>query len=153
MCTDIRRPQRNARYSGGFTLVELLVVMVVIGILASIAIPSYRQHVMKVKRADAQTLMSSLAQSLERCYTRNNNYSDQGAANPECIFAASRDTLDATYTVTLVRSAEGAIPDQHFTITATPIGAQVNDTRCGTFTLDDAGVQHASGTDGDVKCW
>jgi type IV pilus assembly protein PilE len=142
------------RIQRGFTLVELLIVMVVIAILASIAIPSYRQHVMKVKRADAQSLIDQVAQRLERCYTRYNNYADQGAGVPECNFPATQDTQDGTYTITIARAADASgAANQQYTVTATPLGAQADDTRCGVFTLNDAGVQGASGTDGPAKCW
>ncbi|MET4001283.1 type IV pilin protein [Marinobacterium sp. MBR-109] len=63
-------------YSKGFTLIEVMIVVVVIGILASIALPAYQDYVLRAKRAEAQAAMSLVAQRLERCFTSYNKYDD-----------------------------------------------------------------------------
>ncbi|MEO7775718.1 MAG: type IV pilin protein [Steroidobacteraceae bacterium] len=133
--------------SRGFTLVELLIVMVIVAILSAIAIPSYRQHVLKVKRADAQTALTGWAQRLERCYTRYNRYTGFPASDLVCTFTTA-DTADGTYRITLDTPSA-----QTFTLTATPLGYQLEDTRCNVMTINQAGQQTASGTDGNTKCW
>ena len=60
------------RFQKGVTLMELLVVMVIVGILAAIAYPSYRAQVMRSHRSDAKIALERAAQTLERCYTNSN---------------------------------------------------------------------------------
>lgn len=60
----------------GFTLIELMIVLVIIGIAASFAYPSYTRHVQKSMRTDAHAGLMQAASALERCYTRSYTYSD-----------------------------------------------------------------------------
>ncbi len=62
------------RTSGGFTLIELMIVVAIIGIIAAIAYPSYQQHVERTRATDAQGALMSLANALERYHTQNNTY-------------------------------------------------------------------------------
>ena len=127
--------QRKNR-QGGFTLIELMIVVVVIAILAAIAIPAYGNFVRQAHRADAQTDMLQFAQAMERCFTRHRSYS--GASCPD-------DPLDtARYKFSVVPEE----PTTTFTITATPVGAQNSD-QCGEMTLNHLGERDA---DGD-NCW
>lgn len=73
------RPSRSAalpRASSGFTLVELMVVVLLVAILAAIAYPSYREQIRKARRADAQAVLMQAAQFMERYYTENGTYKD-----------------------------------------------------------------------------
>ncbi len=65
---------RNWLRQRGVTLMELMIVVVIVGILSAVAIPSYRRYMVRVKRVDATRELLSLAQRLERCYTRTNDY-------------------------------------------------------------------------------
>ena len=138
----------------GFTLIELMIVVAVIGILASIAWPSYTESVAKSRRGNAQAEMMSLSSALERYYTQWNHYSDAAVGGADTgAPAATLYTIEAEtaqfYTITI--SAVGhADTAQTYTISAVPVGAMAGD-RCQTMTINSAGVKTAAaGQDG---CW
>lgn len=121
----------------GFTLIEILIVITIIGILASIAIPNYQDSVRKSKRAEAQKHLLELANYMERTFTENNSYI-------EATIAAS-GIINDNYTFT------NPIPDlsvTKYTLTAVPKGAQASDT-CGTLTLKQTGQKGAAIS----RCW
>lgn len=131
-----RRPRRQA----GFTLIELMLVAVVIGILASIAVPAYQEHVRQARRAEVATVLLENAQLLERHYARQGGY-DIGTA-----VLASQSPLSgpAVYQVVATMTAES------FTLTATavPGGIMAGDA-CATYTLNQVNQR----TPADSRCW
>jgi type IV pilus assembly protein PilE len=137
------RPQGRAQH--GFTLMELMIVVAIVGILAAVAYPSYQEHIVKTNRGNAKACLSEHAQFMERYYTTNMTY--VGAApNLGC---RTESNLDRRYTITVGNLAQGT-----YTITATPINVQLaSDTLCGTLTLNQAGARTASGTGGAALCW
>lgn len=145
----MRAKQGRSRQMRGMTLIELMVVMLIVGILSAIAVPSYRNYVLRVKRTDAKTGLTSAAQRLERCFTHENAY------NKAACTLAVPYTLppDATGTDTTYRLT-GDIQANTFTLTATRINRQVDDTGCGEFTLNAVGKQDiVGGTKTAVECW
>lgn len=129
----------SRRKAGGFTLIELMIVVAVIGILASVALPSYQEHVRRSARSQAQACMSQVAQALERIRTGNLRYD---AGNEPALGCATEGNLNARYTIGLVRAANT------YTVSATAIGDQVND-KCGSLSLDQAGTK----TPATAGCW
>jgi type IV pilus assembly protein PilE len=123
------------RRLAGFTLVEVLVVIAIIGILAGIAYPSYSQYVRKGRRIDAQAAMVELAQQMERHYTTNNSYT--GAV----LDTGVTGRVFGYYTLTL--SAQAA---QTYTLKAVPTTSQSSEP-CGTLTLSNTGAKTPS------DCW
>ena len=128
----------------GVTLLELMIVVVVISILATIAFPSYQRQVMRTHRADGKAALLQVGQELERCYTRFSSYTNAG-----CPVTFPTNSSEQYYVVTAA-----AISASAFTLAATPQAAQADDSDCGTLRLTSAGLQGSQGADTDVNgCW
>jgi type IV pilus assembly protein PilE len=133
----------------GVTLIELMIVIVVVSILTAIAVPSYRGYVIRASRADAKVGLGRIAATLERCYTNSTPFAYDGATcNAAVVLPVTTEggkyRIDAS-----VRTATA------YTLTATPLGVQANDTQCGTFSLTHSGIQTVSGTYSatPLECW
>ena len=131
----------------GFSLIEVMVAVVIIGILVVLAYPSYAEHVRRSQRADAQTVLLEAAQYMQRYYAARNSYA--GATLPEGYRFAPKDSSATTRHYDLAVTVDPV--RQSFTLTATPVSA---DLKCGTLTLTDTakkGVKAASST--VAECW
>jgi type IV pilus assembly protein PilE len=139
------------RQQRGFSLMELMVAVTIIGIIVAIALPSYNSHMLNTRRTAATACVVEMAQFMERVYTTNMDYSRNNAGVATVLPNSScRNDLTAFYTLSLEPTA------QTFILTATPIGAQEKDTSCGVLTLDQAGVRTAAGSGAADKvreCW
>jgi type IV pilus assembly protein PilE len=131
----------------GFTLIELMIVVAIVAIIVALGYPSYRNHVMKTHRAEGMGELLDLADRLERFYSDRGTYAGATLGNGATDLRAVA-TERGHYNLAI--TAQDAIA---FTITATPQGAQADDTRCGTFTLTSQGDTSASGSLGDEECW
>jgi type IV pilus assembly protein PilE len=137
--------QQNTQ--NGFTLIELMIVVAVVGVLARIAYPSYQDSVIKSKRANAKAALLELSVWMERYYTVNGCYTSGGCAagnttlppdltaNPQI----SPFKLQAPKTGTPNYILSVAVTPSTFTLTATP-QANTPD-KCGALTLDNTGVK------------
>lgn len=128
----------------GFTLIELMIVVVVVSIIIAIAFPSYTEQVRKGRRADAKAALAELSQFMERTLVENKTYTP-GGASPTLPFTESpKDGTSKYYTLSL-----RAVAATSYTLQAVPKNAQAND-KCGTMTLNSLGVKTAALTSG---CW
>ena len=138
---------------GGVTMIELLIVILVLGILTAIAVPSYQEHVARSNRAEAKGILLETAQFLERNYTVANRYDLDGAGNATVLpFATSPKPGGgaAKYNIT---AAYGAAPAQTFTLTATRTGSMATDA-CGDLTVDQTGARGLANNSLTVaECW
>lgn len=144
----------------GFTLIELMIVLAIIGILAAISYPSYQESTAKTRRANVQAELLGLSSALERYYSQNNHYSN--AANGGNDIGAPAGTLYAvdpqvaTFYAVTISSAGGSTANdtdtaQTFIVSAVPeTGSAMAGDRCGTMTVSSAGVRTPT-TPAD--CW
>ncbi len=127
----------------GFTLIELVIVILIISILVAFGYPSYQEQVRKSRRAQVKSDMMELAQLAERWYTTNTSYAT--FAIPAGLEVSPRTGGTVYYLIDLENDARS------FTLTAVPQGTQAED-RCGTLTLDHANRRTQTGGDQE-ECW
>ncbi|WP_084154453.1 type IV pilin protein [Nitrincola lacisaponensis] len=135
----------------GFSLIELMIVVAIVAILASIAYPSYQDSITKSRRAEAQANLLELAQFMERYYTANNRYNNAATTPPSApvlpFDESPKDGANKYYDLSLT-----VITANTYTLTATPKGAMAGD-GCGNLTLNHAGVKGRSGALALDQCW
>lgn len=133
--------------NNGFTLIEMMITVVIIGVLAAIAIPSYSNYVLRSHRSEGQALLNETAARMERYYAQNNTY-EAATIEKLGIKAASPNNY---YTVSIDKSTATT-----YELSATPVGQQLKDTVCGTLRLDSVGTRGASeaaNAEATRACW
>ena len=138
---------RNVRAESGFTLIEVMIVVAIIGIIAAIAIPSYQNYVEDTRRSAAQGDLMELAQWMERRYSENFDYRADDGSNPDLPFDVSPQSHqngNHFYEIDF----DGDVQRASFTLEAEPVAGQSDDD-CGTLTLDEEGEKGADQAD----CW
>lgn len=138
----MRYAEANRVNSKGFTLIELMVVVAIIAILAGIAYPSYIEHIKKTRRSAGAACLMERAQFMERFYTTNMAY-DKDAGGTAVAIPASGCVSDLQPFYSF--GVPSNLTATTYTLTATAIGAQTNDTACGNLSIDQAGKKTVSG--------
>lgn len=128
--------------SQGFTLIEVMIVVAIVGVLAAIAFPSYQQYLRRGARSEVQAYMMDMAARQAQFLIDNRAYAD----SPGALGLSTPTSIASKYTVTI---DPPEVTPPAFTVRAVPIGSQASDT-CGTLTLTSAGVKSATGTG---TCW
>jgi type IV pilus assembly protein PilE len=144
----------RVRSSKGFTLVELMIVIVIVAILAAIAIPGYTSQIRKSRRTEARNALLDAAAREERFYATNNFYS---VATSDLGYGAGPWPVKVGSNYYQLSVAVCTIVNTHCTdyaFTATAISPQDKDTACATLTLNQQGSQGFTGTAATAAtCW
>jgi type IV pilus assembly protein PilE len=138
----------------GFTLIELFIVLVIVAILASIAVPSYQASVQKSRRADGKSALLDLAARSEKFFAQNNSYTTEVSGANGLALGRTTST-DGYYDLTVAACGGGAIT-RCYLLTATARGVQADDEGCAKLLLDNASRKTALDSDGNAaveECW
>ena len=127
----------HKRHSTGFTLIEILIAVAILGIIGAIAVPSYGSYIKQARRLDAQVALRGEAQQMERCRTEQFTYVG-------CSPSTDQESPDRYYMISF-----GTPTANTYTLTATPVSGktQANDTDCPSFTIDQTGATSPA------DCW
>lgn len=130
--------------NAGFTLIELVVVLIIISLLGAIALPAYQHHIIKAHRSDGQIALLDLATRMEQYYAENHSY----AGATLLSLQISPKTPHGFY---LLNITHAGVTD--YSLQAQPIGVQTKDLQCASLTLNQLGQKGHTGSATHSECW
>jgi len=137
---------KNSKKWAGFTLIELMITVSIIGLLTILVYPSYISSVQQARRSDGKSTLLDVQAQLERCYTQSLSYST-------CIPTLNLPVTspETYYTV----NVSGTAATTTYTLAATAVGVQAQDTQCAVFFVNQLGQQTANTNAGaaNTNCW
>lgn len=135
----------------GFTLIELMITIVILGVIVAIAYPSFIGQIEKARRSDAKQTLFDIAARLEQYYQDNKGYPAGGDMTNLGYGAATFTSPEGYYTI----GFNGTPTATSYSIQAVPVvgKSQVNDTDCLTFRLNSLGIKSITGTSTVDRCW
>ena len=137
----------------GFTLIEMMIVIVVVGILTFVALPAYQNSVLKSNRSAAKGVLFNVASRLEQYFINSKAYTNQldDLGLPAAYYVDNQADVapadSAIYLINLSTVGGG------YSISAVPQNFQTKDKQCSSFTLTDLGVKAATGSLSATQCW
>ena len=149
----------------GVTLIELMIVIVLLGIIVAIAVPSYRNYVLRSNRTDATVTLLKIRAAQEKFFLNNDRYATsaeldaappKGLGFPSGSAASTAATEHGYYDISSAVDPTAPAGTPSFMLTATPIGGQLQDNECRSMTINDRGDRGAVSTSSTVStttCW
>jgi type IV pilus assembly protein PilE len=132
------------KYTRGITLIELMIVVVIVGIMAIVAYPNYREFAARAKRTEAKSMLLQVASMQERFYLQNNSYTD---VLTSLGFANTPSQVSDSGSYRLTVTAAGT---NDFTAQAVYLNADAEAGKCATFQIDGRGVKTSAPL---ADCW
>lgn len=145
--SDMSHEKKSINSMSGFTLIELMIVVAIIGIIAAVAVPSYQRYVESTRRAIAQADLLELSQFMERRYTNGYDYRKADKSAPDLPFDTQPRQGSAKF---YKYEFDGTVGRATYVLKAAPVGGQSGDS-CGWLKITEAGVRTSES--GDADCW
>lgn len=139
-------------FTKGFTLIEIMIVVAIVAILASIAYASYEDSLNKSRRADGKDALLSRATKQEQWFLQNRSYTNDITDLGESVSTEGYYALTAAYSL----NGNACADETCYTLTATPQSGQAGDDQCAELTINNLGQKKAEDSDGNDSsdiCW